>query len=65
VLGGEPHECTVGAFVPHTYYLLMEQMQEVRIPEDVPPPTRDELRQICDEHESAEAIVEALAGLEP
>ncbi len=67
VLGATSEEgwgdCAVGDIVPHEYYLLMEQMQEVRIPDTTPPPTRKKFRQICDEHQTAEAIITTLEGL--
>jgi len=53
-------ECRFGAFVPADYWLLTEKQVEVRIPAGVPPPSRDELRALCDEMETEEAIVEAL-----
>ncbi len=55
--------CKVKELVPRSYHLLMEQMRQVRIPMNVPPPTRAELRKICDEHKTADAIVKALESL--
>ncbi len=55
--------CTVGEVTDHHYLLLMEQMQEVRLPESVPPPTREEFRLLCDQLESAEDILAALEAL--
>ncbi len=45
------------------YYLLVEQMVEVDIAASTPPPTRDELRALCDAHETVEEIVAALEEL--
>ncbi|MCK5798650.1 MAG: hypothetical protein KAI47_15765, partial [Deltaproteobacteria bacterium] len=39
--------CALRDFVSHDYYLLMEQMEQVRISDDVAPPTREEFRKIC------------------
>jgi hypothetical protein len=55
--------CTVREVKDHHYLLLMEQMQEVRIPESTPPPTRQEFRALCDQHESAADIIDALEAL--
>ena len=55
--------CKVKELVPRSYHLLMEQMRQVRIPMHVPPPTRKELRKICDQHKTADAIVTALEAL--
>ncbi len=52
--------CEFRSFVEHHYWLLTEKQVEVRIPAGVNPPTRDELRALCDEHETEAAIVEAL-----
>ena len=53
-------ECKFGSFVPAEYWLLTEKQVEVRIPAGVVPPSRDDLRALCDELETEEAIVEAL-----
>lgn len=58
-------DCKVKGMLPHDYHLLMEQMQEVRIPMEVPPPTRAEFRKICDQHKTRDAIVKALESLKP
>ncbi|MBW2261166.1 MAG: hypothetical protein JRG91_04265 [Deltaproteobacteria bacterium] len=55
--------CELRDILPHSYYLVVEQFAEVRIREDVAPPTREEFRQICDAHESTEDIVAALEAL--
>jgi hypothetical protein len=55
--------CTMGEIVPHEYYLLVEAFAEVAMDIDSPPPTRDEFRAICDEHDSVEDIVAALEAL--
>lgn len=55
--------CEVRDFVPHDYQLLVEDMVEVRLSADTPPPTRAELRALCDEHQTHDAIVAALEAL--
>jgi hypothetical protein len=55
--------CSVGEIVGHDYYMLVEAFAEVAIPSDSAPPTRAELRAICDEHESVRDIVSALEAL--
>jgi len=55
--------CTIGEFVPHSYYMLVEAFAEVAIPSTTPPPTRDELRAICDAHDNVDDIVSALEAL--
>ncbi len=57
--------CKVKKMVPHDYHLLMEQMKQVRIGDNVPPPTRAEFRKICDKHKTADAIIKALESLKP
>ena len=52
--------CIVKDIVPHDYVMLVEHMEEVRF--SGPPPTRDEFRAICDQHDNAEDIVSALEG---
>lgn len=54
--------CTVKEFVPFEPYLLMEQMVEVK--RIGPPLTRDELRDVCDAHDTVEAITAALSDVE-
>ena len=55
--------CEVKGFVSHGYYLLVEDMVEVRISDDAAPLTRDELRDLCDKHGDKEAIIQALQEL--
>jgi hypothetical protein len=55
--------CTLREILDHEYVLLMEEMREVRIRADRSPPTREELREICDRHESADDIVSDLEAL--
>lgn len=55
--------CVVVGTKPMDYYLLVEHMEEVRIPSSVPPLTRDEFRAICDKHDNAEDIVHELENL--
>ena len=55
--------CKVKGMVPRDYHLLMEQMEQVRIPMNVPPPTRAEFRRICDKHKTKDAIIMALQNL--
>lgn len=50
--------CDVTGVEPHQYLFLVERMEEVRFAG--PPPTRDEFRGICNQHDSAEDIIEAL-----
>jgi hypothetical protein len=52
--------CTVGKIVSRTYTLLVEESAELRLPSDRPPPTRAELRAVCDEHATKDEIVRAL-----
>jgi hypothetical protein len=64
VKGFEPEVIPGGAFCdvtgiePRHYLFLVERMEEVRFAG--PPPTRDEFRAICTQHDSAEDIVKAL-----
>ncbi len=55
--------CMVMGTKPMDYYLLVEDMEEVRISNLVPPLTRDEFRAICDKHDKAEDIVHELESL--
>ncbi len=55
--------CTIRGFVPMDYWLLVEAFAEVRLPMDTPPPTREELRAVCDAHDSVNDIVAALQAL--
>jgi hypothetical protein len=55
--------CWTGNFVPHRYTMLVEQTVELELPLSQPPPTRGELRAICDAHATKDEIVRALAGL--
>jgi hypothetical protein len=65
VKGYEPQivssgSCTLQAWVPHLYDLLVEDMVEIAGSPQTPPPTREELRRICDENVTHDAIVAAL-----
>ena len=64
VTGHEPQVirsgCTLQAWVPRRYDLLVEDMVEIAGSPGTPPPTREELRRICDEQGNHEAIVAAL-----
>ncbi|HEX7599488.1 MAG TPA: hypothetical protein VF518_14825, partial [Polyangia bacterium] len=55
-----PSGCWTGKMVPHDYALLSEVSVDVTLPASQPPPTRDELRAICDAHTSKDDIVKAL-----
>jgi len=57
-----PIYCWSGSFVPHRYTLLVEETAELQPPFSHPPPTRAELRAICDQHASKAEIVQALGG---
>ena len=64
VAGYEPqvvdsNGCVVKEMVPHRYDLLVEDTVEIS-GTNTPPPTREELRRICDEKVSHDAIVAAL-----
>lgn len=54
--------CWTGLFMPHRYMQLVEETAEVEIPSSRPPPTRDELRAICDAHATKDEIVQALVA---
>ncbi|MBN2527821.1 MAG: hypothetical protein JXR76_15635 [Deltaproteobacteria bacterium] len=54
--------CTPADFVPHFYYMLMEESAEFRMPLSANPPSRDEFRAICDEGSTAAEIVSSLEG---
>jgi hypothetical protein len=54
--------CWTGVFVPHRYTLLVEETAELQLPFSQPPPTRDELRAICDAHATKDEIVNALGA---
>ncbi len=65
VEGREPEivssgHCTVRGFDPHDYWLLVEAFAQVELPLSTPPPTRDELRAVCDASDTVEEIVAAL-----
>ena len=64
VAGHEPMvtetTCWTGKFIPHRYTLLVEETAELELPFTRPPPTRSELRAICDAHASKDEIVQAL-----
>jgi hypothetical protein len=55
-----PTFCWTGKLVPHRYTMLVEETTEVRLPSTKPPPTRDELRAVCDAHSTTAEIVKAL-----
>ena len=57
-----PVSCWTGNFVPHRYTMLVEETAEVRLPSTTPPPTRDELRAVCDAHATKDEIVRALGS---
>ena len=57
-----PSPCWTGKLVPHRYTMLVEETAEVRLPTTTPPPTRDELRAVCDAHATKDAIVQALGS---
>lgn len=68
VPGFEPVEvqggtCEVKGYVPRSYLWLLEEMVEVRLRRDATPPTRTELRTLCDAKKTREAIVAALEAL--
>lgn len=50
--------CDVTGVEAHHYLFLVERMEEVRFAG--PPPTRDEFRAICDQHDTAAEIIKAL-----
>jgi hypothetical protein len=55
-----PTSCWTGKIDHHDYTFLVEETAEVRLPTTRPPPTRSELRAICDAHATKAAIVTAL-----
>ena len=55
-----PSSCWTGKLVPHDYTLLVEETADVVLPDTRPPPTRDQLRAICDAHATTDEIVQAL-----
>ncbi len=55
-----PTSCWTGKIDRHDYTFLVEETTEVRLPTARPPPTRNELRAICDAHATKAAIVTAL-----
>jgi hypothetical protein len=57
-----PASCWTGKLVPHRYTMLVEETAEVRLPTTTPPPTRDELRAVCDAHATKDEIVQALGS---
>jgi hypothetical protein len=58
-----PTSCWTGKLVAHDYTLLVEETADVTLPDTHPPPTRDELRAICDAHATTDEIVQALQAL--
>ncbi|MGC4118021.1 MAG: hypothetical protein QM765_26415 [Myxococcales bacterium] len=59
-VGGEYVTCTFGGFQRHDYFLLAEDTVQVSRLSSQPPPTRDELRALCDQHQTEAAIIAAL-----
>jgi hypothetical protein len=57
-----PTGCWTGKFVPHRYTLLVEETAELELPFSRPPPTRNELRAVCDAHATRDEIVQALVA---
>ncbi|PKN54758.1 MAG: hypothetical protein CVU56_24850 [Deltaproteobacteria bacterium HGW-Deltaproteobacteria-14] len=56
--------CQFAGYAPQSYALLVEDMVEVRLRADAAPPTRPELRALCDQHAGDRAaIVQALEAL--
>jgi hypothetical protein len=55
--------CRIKEVTGKSYFLLMEQMEQVKTPRSAPPPTRKEFRKLCDKHKTRDAIVDALASL--
>jgi hypothetical protein len=54
--------CWTGKFVSHRYTMLVEDTAELELPLSRPPPTRSELRAICDQHATKDQIVQALTA---
>jgi hypothetical protein len=61
--GDEIWTCEVKDIISHNYYLLVDTFAEVRLPSEIPPPTRDELRAILDQYDNAKDMVNALESL--
>jgi len=56
--------CDFDGYADRSYALLVEDQVEVRLRADAAPPTRDELRALCDQHDGdRDAIVSALEAL--
>jgi hypothetical protein len=55
-----PTSCWTGKLVAHRYTMLVEETAELTLPSSKPPPTRDELRAVCDAHATKDEIVKAL-----
>jgi hypothetical protein len=66
VAGHEPAveeaACWTGKFTSHRYTLLVEEVAELELPFSRPPPTRSELRAICDRYTSKDQIIQALVA---
>ncbi|MCK5690692.1 hypothetical protein KAI87_15535, partial [Myxococcota bacterium] len=63
-LRDEYRECVFSdEFVDHNYYILLEEMVEVRRVGDAKPPTREEMRSACDAHDTKDDIIHALESL--
>ncbi len=56
----DDRDCEFEGFTDRAYYLLMEPTVEFRRPAAADPLTRDELRSICDAHDSLDDIKKAL-----
>jgi hypothetical protein len=52
--------CWTGKLAAHRYTMLVEETVELELPATRPPPTREELRAVCDAHATKDAIVKAL-----
>ncbi len=68
VAGHEPEVvsgsgCWTGKLVPADYTLLGEETAEVQLRSNLPPPTRDELRALCDMYQTKDEIIAALEAL--
>ena len=55
--------CPIGAVVPHDYTLLVEETADIHLPAGRSPPTRSELRAICDAHATTKEILQALGSI--
>jgi hypothetical protein len=55
-----PAFCWTNKLTSHRYTMLVEETVQFQLPSSHPPPTRDELRAVCDAHTTAADIVQAL-----